>query len=132
MESILIVLAALGGFIYKIYTNYKEEMEKANKRKASMPSMPPPVEQPVSQGRRQQYTPPPVPSMSYKQLSKNTDSKEVNTFDFPEEVRKIREQKSQRLQTQLSPEVEKIKVNPIEFDLRKAVILSAILERPYK
>lgn len=56
MENFLLILAVVGGIIYKIYENYQEEMEKARKRKTSMP---PPTVQPPPQYREETvYTPP--------------------------------------------------------------------------
>lgn len=134
MENLLIVLVAIGGFVYKIYSNYKEEMEKAKKRKATMAPIPP-VEIPKPKAARQKPTiPPPIPTpaTSYKKLTKTVEKKEMSTFDFPEEVRRIREQKNQRIPPLALEVQEEEKAAPVEFDLRKAVIQSAILERPYK
>ena len=59
METILTILLVVGGILYKIYENYKEEMEKSRKRmqermKQMQPPTPSPQQQPMKSARKQQ------------------------------------------------------------------------------
>ena len=125
MENILIVLAIIGSVIYKMYTGYKEEMEKAAKRK-QQPR--PQVVPPRPTARPTQI---PAPSTPKKTVSPVTQYDEQKV---PSEVKRVQQSRAERALKKVTVLEEK-KDNerkPFEFDLRQAVIQSAILERPYQ
>ncbi len=143
MENILGVLLVIGGILYKIYDSYKEEQEKAKQRMEKLRKQqqgqvvtsnipePPPV-------RRVQTTP--IPEVIYQQVEKKEKIKAaVYQETIPDEVvlmqnrrlEKARKEKQQQTLT-LQRRLEVEELEPEHFDLRKAVIQQAILERPYK
>lgn len=143
MENILGVLLVIGGILYKIYDSYKEEQEKAKQRMEKLRKQqqgqvvtsnipePPPV-------RRAQTTP--IPEVIYQQVEKKEKIKAaVYQETIPDEVvlmqnrrlEKARKEKQQQALT-LQRRLEVEELEPEHFDLRKAVIQQAILERPYK
>src|SRR5690606_4711238 len=136
MENILIVLAIIGSVIYKMYTGYKEEMEKAAKRKQQQrPPMPvqtqqhpqPQVVPPRPTARPVQIPIPPTPKKKIPPVVRY--EKEV-----PSEVKRVQQGRSERAykKVEILEEKREKEKQPFEFDLRQAVIQSAILERPYK
>src|SRR5690606_41833644 len=63
METILTILLVVGGILYKIYENYKEEMEKSRKRmqermKQKEPPAPTPQPQSMKSAQKQQEAKP--------------------------------------------------------------------------
>lgn len=130
MENLVVVLLFVGSIVYKIYTNYKEEMEKSAKRG---PQRPPIAKQqsPATVVKPQQYnpTPPPIPQPNIPQTAPSFVTKSNTIQEIPDEVQRIRESRKKNPKLDLE-EVEE-KQEPIAFDLRQAVIQSAILERPY-
>jgi len=135
MENIFIVLAIIGSVVYKIYTSYKEEMEKAAKRRQSVPPVPrsvPPQQGVPETSRRHTPVPTPPPVVSSKPMPVKKVPPVV-PYEVPKEVKKVQQARVER-------ETRKIKqaqehpsdTERFHFDLRQAVIQSAILERPYK
>lgn len=127
MENFLIVIIFIGSILYKVYTNYKKEMEKTKKRN--------PQQRPIPSATS--YNPP-VEREYYPSNNRTIPSDfqvKTNYADnsIPDEVRRITDaKKTAKLKTLvLKTEQENIQ-KPIEFDLRQAVIQSIILERPYK
>ncbi|MFD2597824.1 hypothetical protein ACFSQ3_02585 [Sphingobacterium corticis] len=161
MESIIPVLLVVGGLIYKIYTNYQEEMEKVRKRQHGMPNrkpspatvvIPKPNRSDAQSAKRRVAQPTvskPAPSYDRKlgrpQPTKLSDRRPATTIieenaltnREPNEVTRARKQREQRL---LDRKIEVVAVedeletsgNQTKFDLREAIIQAAILERPYK
>lgn len=127
MENYLIVLIFIGSIIYKVYTNYKDEVEKAKKRQPQRVPMPQTVTNPTSKSVNQGTKPYiPTSSTQYSHMI----SREATINNIPDEVRKVRDSKEN---TPLATkEEENTNERTIEFDLRQAVIQSIILERPYK
>lgn len=130
MENFLPALFIIGAVIYKIYTEYQKEQEKARRRMPQAPQSKPPVP-PEHQPRRTVIEPTtavplPIPHQKTKYAP-----------DIPDEVRKLREQKQQKathakkIVVELEKEIESEKEASISFDLREAVIQSAILNKPY-
>jgi hypothetical protein len=102
----------IGGVIYKIYSEYQKEQEKARRRVPQAP-LPPST--------------PPVPSQKTERVRA-----------IPEEVRKIQEKRlaeansNKKIIVKPVVDLEKETERITSFDLRKAVIQSAILNRPYQ
>lgn len=131
MENLLIVLVFVGSIVYKIYSNYKEEMEKAAKRKPQHPTLPQNVEpKTIAKPYQQPSIPPPIPKKSTTMSQREFVTKSNIVQDTPEEVQRIK----QNRKTQSKPLTEKVvgENQTIQFDLRQAVIQAAILERPYR
>ncbi|MBD1423532.1 hypothetical protein [Sphingobacterium chuzhouense] len=131
MENFLPALLIIGGVIYKIYSEYQKEQEKARRR---MPQTPPPPTPPTPSEQQSQRTViEPTMSIPIPVPPKKTE----RTRDMPEEVRKTREKRladtnhMKKIPTKVEPQIEE-KDNAIPFDLREAVIQSAILNRPYQ
>ncbi len=136
MENILVVLVIIGSIIYKMYTGYKEEMEKAAKRKQQQR---PPMPVQTQQHPQPQVAPPrptarpvqiPVPSTPKKKIPPVVQYEK----EIPSEVKRIQQSRSERAykKVEIPEEMDKKEKQPFAFDLRQAVIQSAILERPYK
>lgn len=131
MENILPALLIIGGVIYKIYSEYQKEQEKARRR---MPQAQQPTP-PVSSKRQSQRTiieptmsiPIPVPQ-----------KKTAGLPSIPKEVRKIREKRAvdtnstKKIVVKPLATIENEKEDIPSFDLREAVLQSAILNRPYQ
>ncbi|NGM60506.1 hypothetical protein G5B30_01130 [Sphingobacterium sp. SGG-5] len=142
MENILVVLVIIGSIIYKMYTGYKEEMEKAAKRKQQQrPPVPTPTQQhprPQVQQSRPQVVPPrpitPPAQVSVPPAPKRAPTVVSYEGEIPSEVKRVQRQKSDRALKNVTvlEEKKETEKKPFEFDLRQAVIQSAILERPYK
>lgn len=126
MENFLPALLIIGGVIYKIYSEYQKEQEKARRRRPNIPAgVPIPI--PV------QTKTPPKPAVA-KPLPTIPHQKFENTA-LPDEVKKIQTQREQRKQSKIEIETPKLQVitePTVSFDLRQAIIQSAILERPYQ
>ncbi len=125
MENFIVVLISVGFVIYNIYRNFQKEVEK-------------------SKSRRPNVRPQTVPVETYKQPLEKVKHKEekkqkiksVYAPELPAEVIAAQERRRQSKIEKPIPlkriqEVEQEK-SGVEFDLRQAVIQSAILDRPYK
>lgn len=120
MDNSLIILIFVASIIYKLYSNYKEEMEKAKKRNIKKaPSAP------VDNYHPQNGYPAPKPALSIEPTS-DSPNKRASTKSNNSILRKV------EIDEDLISEKELLRKEPVEFDLRQAVIQSAILERPYK
>ncbi|PRD47299.1 hypothetical protein [Sphingobacterium haloxyli] len=132
MENFLPALLIIGAVIYKIYSEYQKEQEKARRR---LPKVPPP-------------TPPVISDAEQKMHRRVTEStnpaaipipakKTERSLDIPEVVRKTREERSaeakllKKIPSKVVPEIEE-KDEVLSFNLREAIIQSAILNRPYQ
>ena len=131
MENILPALLIIVGVIYKIYTEYQKEQEKARRRMPQVPhTQPLPTDEYVQPTLSEPLKPTPVPALP--PIAERIES-------IPEEWRPInynrmleKEDKKEKIITvnpvvDLEEEVE----GTLSFDLREAVIQSAILERPH-
>lgn len=131
MENFLVVILFVGSIVYKIYTNYKKEMEKSAKRIPNQQARPiPPI-------------PREIKIDPYKQNYKTEEVKKYNqtqTDYIPEEVARLKQQKmvkqkeerkSNKLRIEKDTRKEENEL-AYNFDLREAIIQSTILERPYK
>lgn len=135
MENFLIIIIIIGAVIYKIYSTYKEEVEKAKKRN---PQARPTVTeenytQPNSKKEKKMSFPTvqrfPTENIKQQYNYESPNAPEV----LPEEVRRARIAKK-NVKPVIIPKlkIESNQKQPIEFNLRQAVIQSIILERPYK
>lgn len=150
MENIFIVLAIVASVIYKFYTNYKEEMEKAAKRKQQAPPVPQgPVPIPQQDPRQSRPIPPPPstprsPNTYTPEIRKPVERRPPMTRpaipiskEIPDEVSQAQRLRAEREQKKALELVVEEEISPVaeqefEFDLRTAVIQSAILDRPYQ
>ncbi|WDF69502.1 hypothetical protein PQ465_03785 [Sphingobacterium oryzagri] len=125
MENFLPALLIIGGVIYKIYSEYQKEQEKARRRRPHIPATPP-VSVPA------QVTKPAKPIVA-KPLP-TIPAQKYQPAPLPEEVKKVQEKRQQRIQKVeiTTPELEVLQDSKTAFDLRQAVIQAAILERPYQ
>lgn len=129
MESFLPALLIIAGVVYKIYTEYQKEQEKARQRRPHIPA-PPAVPAPVPATTQRKANPVPTVSKPIPPLPQTVAREAV-----PTEVEKLRIKKKevqQRRKEIPTPKLEVIPEPVLNFDLRQAVIQSAILERPYK
>lgn len=120
MENFLPALLIIGGIVYKIYTEFQKEQEKARQRRPNVPT--------PERGVAQQPAPPRPSAPLPDPVARRAEQAEV-----PQEVWKEREKRKKRLQEipavkPLEPE-EGTAAQPA-FDLRQAIIQSAILNRP--
>lgn len=125
MENSLVVLIIIASVIYKIYTNYKKEVEKTKQRNYRKKPNPTPV-----------YIPEPI---QQKQNVNSPYADETYVYSnqletVPDEVKRITELKKQNqsLGTIKVEDENKNSQKRYPFDLRQAILQSAILERPYK
>ncbi len=127
MENFLPALLIIGGIIYKIYTEYQKEQEKARRR---MPQVPPPTP-PVT------YEQQPKPIVIEPTTFIPIPTKKAERLrDIPKEVKKttdgrLAEANRKKAAMKVVPEIEE-EDDVVPFDLRQAVIQSAILNRPYQ
>lgn len=147
MENFLIVIIFIGSIIYKLYSNYKEELEKTKNR--NLQAKPIPVERENFEEIKQEYkrqeyqrreeyqrkvepTRPTARFPKEKVSPKYSPDYSSSSEALPEEVRKMKA--SRKNAKPLAPilKVEPIRRQPVAFDLRQAVIQSIILDRPYK
>lgn len=124
MEVFMPILIAAVVFGFQIYTNFKKEQEKAKKRFAGKPL-------PVK-------TKPPVRQQPINTLDRGENTRyDIERVEEVEEVKRTRaiHQAHMHQYQQLAPyqiaEKENDSSMDIHFDLRDAVIKSAILNRPY-
>lgn len=138
METILTILLVVGGILYKVYENYKEEMEKSKKRleklrqPAPVPHAAIPTKKTVERTRIQDLEPNSKPSESFP----TGDSYPLEIQQTMNEVEYAQKQRAERQlrqkKAQLHDEAHNEILDHSKFDLRRAVIQQAILERPYK
>ena len=132
MENSLIVLIFIASIIYKIYAEYKKEMEKTAKRTpGKLPKDIPNIQVQVPVPKATSTVTKPVSNpIDYYNQSNSIR----NPFsEMPEEVIRVQN-------TRMDQKTKKASINQpiqdsnqsISFDLRQAVIQAAILERPYK
>lgn len=126
MENFLPALLIVGGVIYKIYSEFRKEQEKARRR---VPSIPVPKHIP---------TPPQTVKTSPARIPVPPKVPTTSTFkseNLPEEVKKAQQQRKEKKLPKIEIETPKLEIlaeSKVAFDLRQAVIQSVILERPYQ
>lgn len=136
METILPFIIAAIVFGYQIYANFKKEQEKAKKRK---PSHRPQVDEtPYKPLRREilQREPLSEPELIHPKSEKHITFEDYSGVLEVEEVKRAKEihKKHEHAYKRLEPykiDAGSEETNPYgDFDLRDAVIKSAILNRP--
>lgn len=127
MEKLIPLLIALAIFGFKSYQNYMKEQEAALKRKKANAPVPNQnrSEQPAYQSPQKDknvVTPPAF----YSEKIKETN--EIQRFKKEREEHRLALNKKNKLAQSLQSK----STITEDFDLRKAVIMSIILDRPYK
>lgn len=131
MENLLIVLVFVASIVYKIYSNYKEEMEKSAKRMPQKQThqqnkgIAPPVKS-VPQAQPDTS----IPQIISQKVTNPFVTKSNTIQDIPDEVQRARQNRKTNPMERL--EDKQLEKQPVTFDLRQAVIQAAILDRPYK
>ncbi len=123
MENLIPALIIIGSIVYKIYSEYQKEQEKARHRKIGQPPVPAPVQQHVPAS--------PLPELPKQQKPTPLKKKPVYQEVIPEEVNRMRLTKKEPKKA-ISNIQKSENSNKPTFDLREAVIQSAILNRPYQ
>ena len=125
MENFIIILVFIGALIYNLYRNFQKEMEKSKSRRPNVRPQTIPVE-PVQK---------PIKEVKNKEIKKQ-NIEESYRPELPAEVlaaQEIRRQnKIEKPIPVIRPQDTKSEKSVVDFDLRQAVIQSAILERPYQ
>ena len=137
METIIPIVIALVVFAFQAYANFQKEQEKAKKRDLGQAPPLPPL--PEDNARR------PVPAPVRRAEIPEPDRRQVETTHRPlfdaytgvvEEVKHVRKANRRPLSGQRLAVNEEVSSQALldvpEFDLRDAIIKSAILERPYQ
>lgn len=132
MENFLIVIIFIGSIIYKIYSNYKEEVAKAKKRNPHQQTTIPVETYAERDYKKEKKSPIPRSVTNSAPASPYIPANYASTYnDIPEEVSRVSAARAQKRAT--APlKVETNEPELIEFDLRQAFIHTIILERPYK
>lgn len=127
MEKLVPLLIALAIFGFKSYQNYMKEQEAALKRRKGIASDPAKTkQQPATYKSIPQKTPAVSPAPFYSEKIKETN--EIQRFKKEREEHRLAVSKKAKA----SSSEQKEKTIAEDFDLRKAVIMSVILDRPYK
>lgn len=125
MENFIIILVFIGALIYNLYRNFQKEMEKSKSRRPNVRPQTIPVE-PIQK---------PIKEVKNKEIKKQ-NIEEPYRPELPAEVlaaQEIRRQnKIEKPIPVIRPQDTKSEKSVVDFDLRQAVIQSAILERPYQ
>lgn len=127
MEKLIPLLIALAIFGFKSYQNYMKEQEAALKRRKANAPIPSKnkSEAPAYQAHHKEKnvtTPPPFYSEKIKETS------EIQRFKEEREKQRLALNKKNKLNQSSQKEPAVLE----DFDLRKAVVMSIILDRPYK
>lgn len=118
MDNFIPAIIIIGGIIYKIYTEFQKEQEAVRKRQATAPKRPvAPANIETVQQQAKRSVPP---------ILKPSET-------IPTEVIMARKRKEQMLASKKNEPIQVIDLDekPV-FNLREAVIQSAILDRPYR
>ncbi|MGO1244002.1 MAG: hypothetical protein ACTJHT_02025 [Sphingobacterium sp.] len=122
MENFLPALLIIGGVIYKIYSEYKKDQEKARHRNPSRPIKTTPPSPP-------KRIVPPTLKPTTVQLP-NVEEEITQKYTKKRFQTESPKRKLQEIPKKVEPEISADEA--YSFDLRQAVIQSAILDRPYK
>ena len=128
MDRFIPIIIMIVIFAVRAYANYQKEQEKARKRN---PTVPPPL--PEDNARHVKPMPVPVPS-HVPTSSVAPEYEQYSGTVIPVEAVHQRRRERTRIPKQLVVELEGDQASnkaAEQFDLRDAVIKSAILDRPY-
>lgn len=125
MENFIIILVFIGALIYNLYRNFQKEMEKSKSRRPNVRPQTIPVE-PIQK---------PIKEVKNKEIKKQNIEESYRPELLAEvlaaqEIR--RQNKIEKPIPVIHPQDTKSEKSVVDFDLRQAVIQSAILERPYQ
>ncbi len=139
METFIPILIAIVVFAFQAYSNFQKEQEKARKRNVGQPRVPPPLPEenaertiinPEADAKRRAVV---LPQRQAQPIRKAYES--FSGFIDTEEVtreKKVRKPALSSLRVEVDADMDAASVKAeVAFDLRDAVIKSAILERPY-
>lgn len=125
MENMLFVLLIIGISLFSLYNNYKKELAKNAKRRPHVRPVSTPGE--YQQVNTKEFNAKKVKMKPATAVQPMTEA-EINRI--PESLRSIDKQVPQN---KIDTKIEQSNENSdFQFDLRQAVIQSAILERPFK
>jgi len=138
METFIPILIAIVVFAFQAYSNFQKEQEKARKRNLGQPPVPPLPEEnaertiikPEADVQRRSAAPPQRQAQpirpAYESYSGFMDAEEVTR------IKKVRKPTLSSLRVEVDEDMNAVSVkDEVAFDLRDAIIKSAILERPY-
>lgn len=131
MENFLPALLIIGGVIYKIYSEFQKEQEKARRRIPQKQAPLPPTAREQPPGHTT-TTEPVIATPIPKVISPRDTTSFFERVDKPQKKsdKKRLAVNQEKLTVTKTNEVEE-KQEVVSFDLREAVIQSAILNRPY-
>lgn len=138
METFIPILIAIVVFAFQAYANFQKEQEKARKRNLGQPPVPPLPEEnaertsanPGADVQRRTVKPPQSQSQpvrkAYESYSGFIDADKMTR------AKKVRKPTLSSLRVEVDEQVDSASAgDAVTFDLRDAIIKSAILERPY-
>ena len=134
MENFLPALLIIGGVIYKIYTEFQKEQEKARQRRPSAPPVSAkqiPVPTPVMAAPKTDNFPTST-AQPYSEMQQPRYEEAYSSYQgfVPEEVQKVKRSREKTKIKELK--VENLADEKVDFNLREAIIQSVILNRPYR
>lgn len=126
MEKLVPLLIALAIFGFKSYQNYMKEQEAALKRRKVNGPIPSQNKLETPNYKTEKKSNETISAPFYSERIKETN--EIQRFKKEREEQRLALNKKSQLTKlqQQNPEIRE------DFDLRKAVIMSVILDRPYK
>lgn len=124
MENFLPALFIIGAIVYKIYTEYQKEQDKARRRISKTPVPSPSDETAVPPALTHQMNRPPIAVLARRNTrdSHRDQTAATLTTGIPKKT----------LKSIIDLDAEEGNERPASFDLREAVIQSAILHRPHQ
>lgn len=126
MENFLPALFIIGAAIYKIYTEYQKEQEKARKRKPTATAVPntPPARHATQPAKPiEKYK---APTQESFKESRPAPAPTARVVQKPVPKSTKKESKSQEVENKVENHG-----HPV-FNLREAIIQEAVLNRPYQ
>lgn len=132
MENFLIVMIFIASIVYKLYTSYKGELEKARKRNPQeKPVIVTPSTEETSAHDTVQRTTTHAPRTPYEHSVSQYPSGNTIDNEIPIVTKSRKKSNPKNPVIEINKQVAAT-VEPQAFDLRQAVIQAAILERPYQ
>lgn len=140
METFIPILIAIVVFAFQAYSNYQKEQEKARKRNLGQPPVPPlpeenadrPGAKTTADTERREVTLPEIRQSQPMRKAYETYSGFMEV-DEVKRARKVRKPQLSSLRVEVEEGIGTASQREgTTFDLRDAVIKSAILERPYR
>lgn len=140
METLIPILIAIVVFAFQAYANFQKEQEKARKRNPGQPPLPPlpeeNAERTVAKPRADVQWRVPEPPHTQRHSPPIREAFEsYSGFMDVDEVKRVKKNRKPQLSSLRVEVDEGTDTSPskdgVTFDLRDAVIKSAILERPY-